>query len=534
MNTIYSNTFLKYMWFIGMLAVPFGLQAALVDNGDGTVTDTDRTIMWLKSPGPDANWENAVAWADGLVYAGYDDWRLPTAEKFGIAIGPDTGWNSMNNEFGHLYGGDLGNPSNLSGISPLAGYNPLWYWISSNDKLGAFMFFWSFDGVWLNKAARDQPGYSDASVLHVTAVRTGPVKQLSVIATGSTPTCILGNDPSGGIIEIWNSGGGSMSYTISEGIGWLSCTPTSGESTGEHDIIAMNYSTAGLTAGTYNGTITVTAPGAAGSQQTISVALTVNLPAEIGVLLDGAHLVDGVGTVSFGTVLSGQSSPSQTFTVTNTGGAILTLGTVTLAGDDAVDYLLDTSGLANPLAPGASATFTMTFDPAGDGSCNAIIHIASNDIDENPFDIAISGTCVATALRMWRLIHFGSPENSGDGADLNDFDKDGIPNILEFAFGVHPKQNSAGMLPIPQRSGNNYVVSFTQPVGVSGITYGAEWSQTLLAGSWTAVADTGNTGAAPRQHIFSVPIGTKTKLYMRLNVTNQPFISPPPVVPPDP
>jgi hypothetical protein len=69
------------------------------------------------------------------------------------------------------------------------------------------------------------------------------------------------------------------------------------------------------------------------------------------------------------------------------------------------------------------------------------------------------------------------------------------------------------MLPQPQRSGENFVISFTQPAGGSGVTYGAEWSQTL--GDWEDVPD---TGISP-QHTFSVPIGTKTQLYMRLRVT---------------
>ena len=60
------------------------------------------------------------------------------------------------------------------------------------------------------------------------------------------------------------------------------------------------------------------------------------------------------------------------------------------------------------------------------------------------------------------------------------------------------------------------MASFTQPSGVSGITYGAEWSTTLQAGSWTPIPDTGS-GA---QHTFSLSIGTVPKLFMRLKVTN--------------
>ncbi|MBN8457580.1 MAG: RCC1 repeat-containing protein [Verrucomicrobia bacterium] len=126
----------------------------------------------------------------------------------------------------------------------------------------------------------------------------------------------------------------------------------------------------------------------------------------------------------------------------------------------------------------------------------------------------------APALLIWRLAQFGNSENTGDGADLNDFDQDGIPNLLEFAFDLDPKQNSAGLVPMPQKVGGNFVIAFTQPASVSGIAYGAEWSETLAPGSWTPVPDTGNAAASPPQHIFSVPSGTQTKTFMRLKAIN--------------
>lgn len=122
-----------------------------------------------------------------------------------------------------------------------------------------------------------------------------------------------------------------------------------------------------------------------------------------------------------------------------------------------------------------------------------------------------------TPLESWRQAQFGDPANSGAGADLNDFEKDGIVNLLEYAFGLNPKQDSSGQIPHAQRIGNNFVmINFTQPAGVSGITYRAEWSSSLQAGGWQPVADSG-TG---NQHIFSVPVGTNKNLFMRLKVTS--------------
>ena len=93
--------------------------------------------------------------------------------------------------------------------------------------------------------------------------------------------------------------------------------------------------------------------------------------------------------------------------------------------------------------------------------------------------------------------------------------KDGLVNLPEFGFGLNPKQNSAGLAPQGEISGDNFTIAFTQPAGLSGITYGAEISATLLAGSWNPVADTGSGN----QHTFSVP-GNATKSFVRLKVTS--------------
>lgn len=119
------------------------------------------------------------------------------------------------------------------------------------------------------------------------------------------------------------------------------------------------------------------------------------------------------------------------------------------------------------------------------------------------------------AQESWRQTHFGSYDNTGDAADAADFDHDGIPNLAEYAFALSPTQPSPAGLPQPQISGSNYVVSFTHPAGLTSVTYGAEWSTTLAADSWQPVTD---TGVSP-QHVFSVPIGTNTQIFIRLKVT---------------
>lgn len=125
----------------------------------------------------------------------------------------------------------------------------------------------------------------------------------------------------------------------------------------------------------------------------------------------------------------------------------------------------------------------------------------------------IPGSTLSTQ-ETWRQTHFGTFSNAGNTADAADFDLDGLPNLLEYAFGLNPTQGVSRALPVPQVNGSNYVLSFTQPVGVSGVTYGAEWSTTLAPGSWVSIP---NTGTAP-QYTYSVPLSGNSQVFVRLKV----------------
>ena len=82
--------------------------AQLHDNVDGTVTDLLTGLMWLKNAnltGTEMTQAQATAWAANLVYAGYDDWRLPSgANPDGtVCNSRPTGANCTRTEFAGLY-----------------------------------------------------------------------------------------------------------------------------------------------------------------------------------------------------------------------------------------------------------------------------------------------------------------------------------------------------------------------------------------------------------------------------------------------
>lgn len=224
----------------------------------------------------------------------------------------------------------------------------------------------------------------------------------------------------------------------------------------------------------------------------------------------GTDVSDG-GERSFGTVPPGGAT-NLTFTIRNIGAGSLTGLTITKDGDNAADFTV-TDGPVAPVEPGSNTTFTVQFAPTSTGEKIAAIHIANNDVDENPFDITLGGTGL-TALENWRLLYFGTTQNSGDAADMADPECDGAENLKEFGFGLNPLLSDSFRLPQPTRVGSDLVITFMEPSGVSGITYGAETSTDLLR--WDPVTDSGSGTT----HTFSVPVGPEPERFLRLIVTS--------------
>lgn len=101
----------------------------------------------------------------------------------------------------------------------------------------------------------------------------------------------------------------------------------------------------------------------------------------------------------FGTEDIVTGSQAQIFTVLNTGNANLVLSDpaphVVISGDHLGDFTIT----ANPsplIASNNTTTFTITFDPEAEGLRKAIVSIANNDLNENPYTFAISGIGSAT------------------------------------------------------------------------------------------------------------------------------------------
>ena len=146
--------------YIMMVSLVLGLatssHAELIDRGAGMIYSTDLDITWLQdanyaqTSGFDGDglmtWNEAMEWAETLVYGGYDDWRLPTFDP----DNPSPCYVSTLHEMRYLLYTELGNDCRSSGydfglfVNVMPGY-PVdyieWYWSGTDfDRFNAWRF----------------------------------------------------------------------------------------------------------------------------------------------------------------------------------------------------------------------------------------------------------------------------------------------------------------------------------------------------------------------------------------------------------
>jgi hypothetical protein len=85
------------------------------------------------------------------------------------------------------------------------------------------------------------------------------------------------------------------------------------------------------------------------------------------------------------------ASKAQYVTLRNTGSASLALNSIAITGPDANQFLLRRKGLPAKLAPGATATLKISFNPTAAAVRGANLQIASNDPDSPLVSIALRG-----------------------------------------------------------------------------------------------------------------------------------------------
>lgn len=179
---------------------------------------------------------------------------------------------------------------------------------------------------------------------------------------------------------------------------------------------------------------------------------------------------------------------------------------------------LTTGAIAEFQLPQFSTTYLpngLTVHGFGEDANGELYVLATNTASGGSGGVIYS-LSVPNGLELWRQQYFQTFSNTGNAADTSDPDNDGLVNLAEYAFGLDPTRGGPLALPQPLFNAGVFGVSFTEPAGVSGITYQAEWSASLTGGSWTPVPDTG----AGETHTFHVSAAGHPKLFMRYVVTS--------------
>ena len=136
-------------------------------------------------------------------------------------------------------------------------------------------------GVALTRHWQNGSAWYDDIVL--AEVSTEP-PEITVSPTSITHEVIRGQPLADEAFTVQNTGGQTLTYTVSESADWLSLSPTNGSSIGEADAITIHYDVLDLQIDTYTTTITLVANGATNSPLALPITLHVVLtpiPADI-------------------------------------------------------------------------------------------------------------------------------------------------------------------------------------------------------------------------------------------------------------
>ena len=169
------------------------------------------------------------------------------------------------------------------------------------------------------------------------------------------------------------------------------------------------------------------------------------------------------------------------------------------------------------------APLTLVLTPSSPGNKSATLEILSNDPDESPFTISFTGR-QATATDLWRQTHFGPMDETGTAADQSDPNADGIPSLVEFALGSHPKEPSPAPGTLVRNGSTLEFTHWRSKAALGEIAFVREYSQSLADG-WSKVGGMVETILEETTDLQKVrvttPTGTDGRRFVHLRVTRR-------------
>jgi uncharacterized protein (TIGR03437 family) len=121
-----------------------------------------------------------------------------------------------------------------------------------------------------------------------------------------------GTVPAAQDVQITNSGTGTLAWSATASASWISLSAASGTAP---STLSVSVSPAGMSPGTYNGTVQITSTGSANSPVSVAVTLTITAPP--------ASLVVAPQAIAFQYTAGSAGPPAQDISITNGGGGAL-------------------------------------------------------------------------------------------------------------------------------------------------------------------------------------------------------------------
>ncbi len=159
---------------------------------------------------------------------------------------------------------------------------------------------------------------------------------------------------------------------------------------------------------------------------------------EMNIQGNAVSIADGDATptvadwTDFGLAIPISGSVTRIFTIQNSGSMNLTLGAITFTGANPTDFSV-TAMPSSPVTGSGTTTFAVTFAPTAFGVRTAVMSVANNDSDENPYNFTIQGTGVA-------------PEIDVQGNAVSIVDGDSTPTVADWTDFGTTDVNTGGVI----------------------------------------------------------------------------------------
>ena len=214
-----------------------------------------------------------------------------------------------------------------------------------------------------------------------------------------------GANPASQTLSVTNKGKGNttLDWSVTTSTPWLSVSPAQGTTRRETDVVTVSVNVAGLAAGSYDGTITLTTNGTTTATQEVDVALDIKAPVPT--------LTLNPSSLSFATTFGSSPPASQTASIKNTGG-----GTMNWTATSSAPWLVVSPGSGSTTTETDQMSVSINASGMGIGTYEAPITIASSGTVNAPQSVPVMLSITAASTNV--TISWDAPTTNTDGSPL--------------------------------------------------------------------------------------------------------------------